>query len=365
MRRKVTFDPVLRSCAVILTGLTVLGALMIAEDVAAPLLLAIVMGIVFAPTADRVDRLGLPRWISVFALMLVFFALLGTLAYLLEPYIWEVVESVPAIKWEIRSLLHDYQAFLGGMEQVSDGAAAETSEAGNAETIGTAAPLPSMTDALFLAPQILVQMMIFFGGVFFFLLTRDEVYRAIARKIGNEKATDILLQRFCNAELVVARYFLTISLINVGLGTALASGLTLLSMPGAVVWGLFACLMNFVLYLGPLVVASSLLLAGILVFDGAWSFMPPVLFIMLNMIEAQFVTPALVGKNVAINPFVVFASLCFWLWMWGALGGIVAIPVTLVLVKLFDVLGELPMPPDAVDPDHGQDDEAFERCPPP
>ena len=86
MRRKVTFDPVLRSCAVILTGLTVLGALMIAEDVAAPLLLAIVMGIVFAPTADRVDRLGLPRWISVFALMLVFFALLGTLAYLLENF---------------------------------------------------------------------------------------------------------------------------------------------------------------------------------------------------------------------------------------------------------------------------------------
>ncbi len=339
-------DPVLRACVIILTSIALMAALFIARDVFAPLLLAGVVGIVLAPTADAFDRLGLPRWASVFVMMLLLFAALASLAYFLEPYVWQLVDSLPAIKFEIRSVLYDFRALIRGVDQVNNEMKeALTGSAGTGDgEEGAAPPMPTLTDALFLAPQFLAQLLIFLGGVFFFLLSRNEVYGALAARIGDADATEIILRRFCKAEDVVARYFLTITGINLGLGVALATGLSLLGMPGAVVWGLFAALFNFILYLGPLVVASSLILGGVLAFDGAVSFVPVAMFLALNLIESQFVTPTLVGRNMAINPLLVFVSLCFWLWLWGPLGGIVAIPITLIVLKLFDLLGEDPLP---------------------
>ena len=70
------------------------------------------------------------------------------------------------------------------------------------------------------------------------------------------------------------------------------------------------------------------------------TFAPAAGFLTLNMIEAQFATPTLVGRHVQINPFLIFVALVFWLWLWGPLGGIVAIPVTLILLRLFDIMGD-------------------------
>ena len=71
--------------------------------------------------------------------------------------------------------------------------------------------------------------------------------------------------------------------------------------------------------------------------------LPPVLYLLFNLIEAQFVTPALVGKNIAINPLLIFVSLVVWLWLWGPIGAIVAIPMLAILLVMLDVFeGEVP-----------------------
>lgn len=85
--------------------------------------------------------------------------------------------------------------------------------------------------------------------------------------------------------------------------------------------------MNFVLYLGPISFAAMLLLCGLIVFDGAMSFLPALTYMLMNMTEGQFVTPSLIGKQMSVNPLRVFTSLVFWLWLWGPLGGVIAIPM--------------------------------------
>ncbi|MCB1350834.1 MAG: AI-2E family transporter, partial [Maritimibacter sp.] len=69
--------------------------------------------------------------------------------------------------------------------------------------------------------------------------------------------------------------------------------LSLIGLPAAPLWGVVAALANFVLYLGPAVVAAALLVAGTVVFDGAESFLPAAVFVGLNAMEGQFVTPTL------------------------------------------------------------------------
>ena len=52
------------------------------------------------------------------------------------------------------------------------------------------------------------------------------------------------------------------------------------------------------------------------------------------MLEAQFVTPMVVGRTMTLNPFIVVLALIFWIWLWGPLGGFVAIPALLVVYAI-------------------------------
>jgi predicted PurR-regulated permease PerM len=88
-------------------------------------------------------------------------------------------------------------------------------------------------------------------------------------------------------------------------------------------------------------VASALLVVGIVTFDGVMSFVPMVVFVTMNMIEAQFVTPTFVGRQMSLNPLLVFLSLAVWLWLWGPIGGLIAIPA---LVWFLFMLGQQPEP---------------------
>ncbi|MAU46979.1 MAG: AI-2E family transporter [Yangia sp.] len=341
MKRSATApDPVLRVSVAIMAAGTLLLALKVAEDIFAPLMLAIVVGVIFAPLADRLERLGLPRGVVALGIIIGIFFAIAALAFLVEPYITLVIDRIPSIKFELGKLMFEYRGLIQGIGEVSgeieDALGAAVAESSDATGV------PTMKDALFLAPVILAQALVFLGGLFFFLLTRNDIYRWMAHRIGSGPETPMMLERFCAAEKMVSRYFAAISVVNAGLGLAVGAALMLIGLPGAVVWGIAAMLLNFVLYLGPAALAGGLLLAGIVNFDGLMTFAPMAIYLGLNMTEAQFVTPSLVGRHVQINPFLIFVALLFWLWFWGPLGGIVAIPVTLITLRLFDILGDRP-----------------------
>ena len=136
------------------------------------------------------------------------------------------------------------------------------------------------------------------------------------------------------AERKVAKYFLTITTINGVFGIIVGTVMSLLGVPSPVFWGLLAFLLNFIVYLGPIMLAGTLLITGIVVFDGAYSVLPAAVYMSMNAIEGQFVTPALVGKQMAVSPLLVFLSLTFWLWLWGPIGGIIAIPLMIWTITI-------------------------------
>ena len=75
--------------------------------------------------------------------------------------------------------------------------------------------------------------------------------------------------------------------------------------------------------------------AGLIQFSGAFAFLPPFLFLLINLTEANFATPMIVGKRLAMNPLVVFIAIIFGLALWGPVGAIVALPVLLWFGVLF------------------------------
>ena len=126
----------------------------------------------------------------------------------------------------------------------------------------------------------------------------------------------------------ISNYLFSVSLINIGLGVVVSGGLYWLGVPNAVMWGMLVAVLNFVPYFGP--VAGILLLAavGILTFDTLWQgLLPPAWYLLLHLLEANLITPVLLGRRFTLNPVVIFVSLIFWTWLWGVPGAVLSVPI--------------------------------------
>ncbi len=137
-------------------------------------------------------------------------------------------------------------------------------------------------------------------------------------------------------EREISRYVLTISVINVVLGLALAGALMLLgiALPEALLWGTVAALLNFAPYVGPLLGIALMLLMGFVQFrDPLTAFLPALCYLALHTLEGQLVTPVVLGRSMAISPLMLILALMLFGWLWGMVGLLLAVPL-LVCVKL-------------------------------
>ncbi|MCO6381828.1 AI-2E family transporter [Oceanicola sp. 502str15] len=330
----------------IIAAILTVAAMKVAAPLLAPMVLALITGVILSPAIAFLLRLGLPRSAAaggVLAFVLVAFTVL---ALLFEPVLWRALEQLPFVWQELQETLRQFQDALRGLNQMTEDVKEAISPdavpgmAGADNGGESAVALPSAIDAIALAPTIAAQLMIFTGVLFFFLFTRDSVYTWGAKALGGRAGSE--RERYKSslmaAEHMVSRYFITITLINACLGVAVAVAMTLLGMTSPILWGVAAFAVNFVPYLGPAIFATVLLLGGIVSFDGVMAVMPVGIYLCMNVTEGQFVTPSLVGKTLKVNPLLIFLSLVFFLWVWGPLGGFVAIPVLLWLLLVADLM---------------------------
>lgn len=328
----------------IIAAVALFTALRVGQGIFAPLLTGLVLGIVCAPLADATERLGLPRAFASLLVLAILAVLTVGLFLLVEPAVTRAVQNAPVIWREITYLLEQVRSALAGVEELQDSVADVLDADGQADGDETEEPvsLPGVMDALALAPSFAAALLIFAGSFYFFLLSRSALYARV--EDGPLPWGQAMLAR---AERRVSRYFLTITMINASFGVLVWFVMNLVGMPQPMLWGLAAFLFNFILYLGPACLAVAFLVAGIVASNGIMSVVPAALYVGMNMTEAQFVTPALVGRQMKVNPLLVFVSLVFWLWLWGPIGGIVAIPV---LVWVLYLLGRLDWDDDEVPP---------------
>jgi predicted PurR-regulated permease PerM len=135
----------------------------------------------------------------------------------------------------------------------------------------------------------------------------------------------------------ISNYLFSVSLINIGLGIVASAGLYFMGVPNAAMWGMLVALLNFVPYFGP--VAGIILLAavGLLTFDTLWqAVLPPAWYLLLHLLEANLITPILLGRRFTLNPVVIFVSLIFWTWFWGVPGALLSVPILVSIAVVCD-----------------------------
>ena len=105
-------------------------------------------------------------------------------------------------------------------------------------------------------------------------------------------------------------------------------------------WGGIVALLNYVPYLGPITGAVLLALGGLMTFADAWyALLPAAAFIGVHLIEANLVTPTIIGRRLTINPLLILVALSFWGWVWGTIGAVLAVPLLIITKTVIEASG--------------------------
>ena len=135
-------------------------------------------------------------------------------------------------------------------------------------------------------------------------------------------------------------YIGTITIINVALGALTAGILWGLGMDSPLMWGGIVAVLNYIPYLGPIASVILLALGGLMTFPDPWSaLLPPAIFLSLHLVEANVITPMVVGKRIEVNPLLILVSLSFWAWVWGTTGALLAVPLLIIFKTIFSAAG--------------------------
>lgn len=306
-----------------------------AKDFLVPIVLAFLLSMVFAPIRRVFDRRGIP---SSLTSIVIVFVLLGGLLMLVSALILPVsgwIERGPQIQ-------RDVQSKLSGLSSTFSGVVDATSRLGeltksHSEDVQQVEVRDSsfISSAALFAPAAITQFLFTLVLLLFLLASGDMFYEKLVHVMPTFKDKKRAMRIAHDIERKLSRYLLTITIINAGLGLAVAVLLWMVGMPSPIIFGVLAFLLNYVPYLGAFVgilVATGVALVS---FDGpGWSLAVGVLYLALTSIEGQLITPYFVGRSLRLNTVVVFIAVSFWAWLWSAVGMLVAVPL-LVAVNTF------------------------------
>lgn len=294
-----------------------------------PVTLAIVVGMILGMVAERMGEFGIPRFgIAVILSSLVMVSVFLIVNALAGPAA-SLVQNGPAV---LEGALARITPFLERHHWLNiTPTTFETGPMSMEKLLENSSNILGVLSSS-VTPAI-IQALIFFAGLLLFLYGRLKLRRSIIMAFPSRKQR-LLAIRILNAvEEVLGYYFATASLIYLGLGVVMTAIAYFggLSMP--ILWGIFAFLSSFVPYLGITLMTFSVAVAGVLSHDTLIiGLLPAFVFFMVHLIMENLLFPAVMGRQWEINPFVVFVAILFWTWMWGAVGAMLALPLSLIVM---------------------------------
>lgn len=330
--RRCTQIAVIASAVVILAA-----ALAIASAVLIPIVAAVIIGSVIGPAIEGLAKRGVPSWLGALLMVIGIAGLIYGLAVALAAPLAEWSARAPEIgaimKERFAGLRPVVQTLASVVESIqSMGRATE-----RAPVMVEMADSKMLESVLSLVTPVIGQFILFLGSLLFFLAGRVQIKRRVVQVMTPRQTRLTALRVFREIEDRLGAYLVTATFINIGLGIATTLVTWGLGMPNPPLWGVLACVLNYVPYVGPAVTTLILAIAGVVTFPGILEgLLPAAAFLFITSIEGQFLTPMIVGRRVSLNPFAVFLSMAVWTWLWGPAGTFLSVPLLIAAMALVD-----------------------------
>jgi predicted PurR-regulated permease PerM len=359
----------------ILGTATVLALLYFGRAVLIPITLAIILSLLITPFIHRLRRIGLGPTLSVGVAVLTLAFGVAAVGMVIGLQVVRIGSSLPQYADTIRTKIHVLdQLTLGKLgelngragnwiEHLSDDQPKPKVKASPVLTRSTA-PIPVELHEPALRPlQLLTRIIssvwapletagIVFVVLIFVLLEHESLRDRFIRLAGGNdlRGTTVAVN---DAGERLSRFFVSQFAVNLGVGVLVWLGLSVIGLSQALLWGAMAAILRFIPYVGVWIAAfCATLLAAAISPDWSLAVMTLILFLVIEIVFAQWVEPKLYGHTTGLSPLSVVIAAIFWSWIWGPVGLVLSTPLTLCLVvagryfralNMFEILlGEIP-----------------------
>ena len=339
----------------VLPGLVLtIASLYWAQTFLIPLAVSLLFTFLLTPLAAGLEKFGFGRVPSVIAVVLFIFSLLGVIAWIVALQFTSIANELPIYSSNIRQKVIDIRgAGKGGaLENLKDTAKEVTEELNKDPNSGdkpreVVVQGDEATTFWPFSPGAAPMLERLAGAGFvivltiFMLIRRENLRNRLIRLLGYGRLT-ITTKALEEAGQRISNYLIIQSLLNGSFGIAVGVGLFFFGLPYAFLWGILAGLLRFIPYVGSWAAAILPTALALAVFQG-W--LSPLLILgliaSLEIVIATILEPLLYGESAGISEVGMLVSVAFWTWLWGPIGLLLAMPLTVCVVVISKYVPQL------------------------
>jgi predicted PurR-regulated permease PerM len=314
--------------------LLLIGALLyVAHSAFIPVALALLAALVLSSPVELLFRLGLPRGLSA---LLILVGALVTAAGVIT-LVWTPAQdwyaSAPHTLATIQKKVTPVARLMNSFEELTNRASrvGEATPAGQATKVEVAQE-SGPHSALAVVRDYVIGLVTFVVITLFLLAGGPPmVARMTAAFFDHLKAHHV--QGYIEkVRAEVGNFYVTTTIINLGLGIGTTLIMMAWGMPTPYLWGAMAATLNYIPYAGATLTLVTVTVVAIVTFDGLGHVVGVALSeLALAVLEGQVIQPLLVGRRLDVNPLLIFLGLWFGGIFWGIAGVILATPVLVAL----------------------------------
>ena len=302
----------------------VIAGLRAAATVIVPFLIAVFLAIVSVPLMSWLQRKGVPKLLAVVCTILMAVAVIAILVLVVGRSVNDFTDAMPRYQARLQDLIESLTVMAADlgvpMEEVG---AFDLLPTGVFNLVGTT--LGALTAVASNGFLVLLTVI--------FILFEAAGFRAKLRVAFGADADFGELRHMTQQ---VQNYLVIKTAISAGTGVIIGTWVWAWGLDFPLLWGLVAFILNFIPNLGSIIAAVPAVLLALIQFGPGRAAVIALGYFGVNIIFGNFVEPTLMGRRLGLSTLVVFVSLVFWGFVWGPIGMLFSVPLTMVMKIALD-----------------------------
>ncbi len=301
----------------------VIAGLRAASSIIVPFMIAVFVAMISVPLQTWLLARKVPTSLAVLLTVLADMLVLVGLGFLIAGSFQGFTEAAPRYLARLTALA---RALIQWVNSFGIG---EISSEAVTSMLNTGMVLDILNNAVRGAAAVLSNFVLIFLTITFILLEAAGFPLKLERARGHLSQSS---DRFDKIKKDVQQYLVVKTLVSLITGLLVGISLGLIGLDFPVLWGLLAFMLNYVPNLGSIIAAVPPVLLAIIQFGSAGpAIAVAVVFVIVNMVLGNIVEPNLMGRRLGMSTLVVFLSLVFWGWVWGPVGMLLSVPLTMIV----------------------------------
>ncbi len=337
----------------------VIATLYFGRPILIPIVAAVLLTFLLSPPVNWLERRHVPRVPAVILIVVLLFSIFGLIAWNATTQLSELIVELPKYQQNLHTKIQDLRGSDSGTlrrigesigqlsteikESANDSSAAlddarkKVAEPPQPTPVKLVADPTSPLQTIQLAVTSLAGPLASFGVltvlVIFMLLVREDLRDRLLRLAGTSRIT-LTTRTIDELGTRISRYLLQNALVNTGFGFVIGLGLFAIGVQYAALWGLLAGLLRFIPYLGVLIAAAPIGLSIAQFSSWTQPLIAISLFVIAELLTDNVIEPYVYGRSVGVSPVALLLAAMFWGWIWGPVGLVLSVPLTVSLAVL-------------------------------